>query len=213
MSAAILLFILCAMTLVTGVSQQRFEWVASPADYGARLRAEGGWLRVIVAIDDLFVAAYVIATVALAERMARSGWRPLLIAVALAGVAAGVLDVMENHDLLAMLRWAELGERIPELRILERSELSQLKWMLGHLAFVAVGVSWPGQGPLDRVLRASLIAFQLPVGALVWTLSDPRAIELAIWVRYASFLSGLGVIAWMTGRRAVPAATAIGEPA
>lgn len=216
-AAAILLLTLCAITAITGVSQQRFEWVQLPDAYAAALVAQGGWLRAIVALDDLFIAAYVLATLALARKIANGRWGPVTVAIAVGGVAAGLLDLHENHDLMSMLRWTELGGALSPESIVERSDLSQLKWMIGHLAFVGVGASWPRRdGWLDKVLVASLIGVQLPIGALVWTLSDPAWIEVAIWARYGSFLSGFAVIAWMARPRSVSRSAplaALGEAA
>ena len=196
--AGALLLILCLMTALSGVSQQSFEWVAPAEEYGRRLVHDGPWLRWIIAVDDLFVAAYVLATVLLAERLHRERGRLLPTAIAVAGVTAGVLDVIENHDLLTMLRWVETGGTLDDASIVARSVLSQTKWLLGHLAFVAVGVLWRGRTPADRVLIASLIGFQLPVGALCWTLEDPSSLAALIWIRYGAFLAGFGTLAWLT---------------
>ena len=214
-AAGLLLATLCAMTALGGVSQQRFEWVAPAADYAAALVAQANGLRALVAVDDLFIASYVIATLALAQRIARGRWSALPVVVALFGLVAGVLDLHENHQLLAMTRAAELGGTLSDASILERSELSQLKWMLGHVAFAMVGAAWPSpRSWLDRLLVVSLIAVQLPIGALTWTLTDPSAVEVAIWARYASFLSGFAVIAWMARPHPdAPSATATGAPA
>lgn len=214
LAAGLLLLTLCAMTALTGVSQQRFEWVAPPDEYGALLVAHGRWLRALIAVDDLFIAAYVVATLSLARRLARRGWTALTIAAAAGGVVAGVLDLHENHELLAMAREASLGEAIPLADIHARSVLSQLKWMIGHLAFVGVGAAWPARRTLlDRTLVASLLFVQLPLGALVWTLTDPAWLEVAVWARYGSFLAGFFVIAGIALPRAAPSGASTGAPA
>lgn len=196
-AAGVLLAILCAITLATGVSQQWFEWVHPPDAYAARLVRDAGPLRAIVALDDLFIAAYVTATATLGVTLARGRLGPLHALVIAGGVFAGVLDLEENHQLLAMLRLAERGIDLPLDALLRRSDLSQLKWMLGHLAFVLVGVVLPARDRLSRLLRGALVGWQLPIGALVWTVDAPALGAALVWLRYGAFLSGFAMIAWL----------------
>lgn len=211
-AAAVLLATLCAITLITGVSQQHFEWVHAPAVYAADLVRDAGWLRAIVAIDDLFIIAYVTATVALATSLCRERWTVLHVLIVGGGVAAGLLDFEENHQLLALTRWAELELAIPVEVILRRSDLSQLKWMLGHAAFVLVGVAFPKpKNMMEHSFRVSLIYVQLPVGALTWCVVDPTQRTVLIWARYVSFLAGFALIAWFA-RRGVVAGAATDAP-
>ena len=195
--AAVLLAILCGLVATTGVSQQTFEWVAPPSVYGDGLAGDATWLRVIIGIDDLFIAAYVTATLVLANRLARFGWSAAPVTIAALGLAAGLLDLHENHELLALVRWVEGGGTVEAETIVTRSELSQLKWMLGHLAFVLVGACWSGRGLIDRILVVSLVFVQLPLGAATWALADPSWIAVATWARYASFLAGFATLAWL----------------
>lgn len=197
LAAGLLLVVLCGITAVTGTSQQWFEWVHGPEVYAARLVAESVWLRAIIATDDMFIAAYVVATLLLARRLAVGGWSPLTLAIALGGAAAGILDLQENHDILSMLRSAELSLTIGTDAIVARSDLSQLKWLLGHLAFVLAGVVWPSRATwVDRFLVFSLIALQMPVGVLVWTVEEGPWRDVLIWIRHASFVTGFFLIAW-----------------
>jgi hypothetical protein len=193
-AAGILLVILCGMTLASGVSQQTFEAVAPPEIYAAMLVRGAAWLRALVAVDDLFIAAYVTATLLLARWLARDGWHVLHTVIVVLGVTAGVLDLEENHHILAMLRIAQHGVAIPLEAILRRTDLSQLKWMLGHLAFVLVGVVLAGRDALTRIFRISLIGLQLPVGALVWAIDDPTWHVVLVWARYVAFLAGFFTI-------------------
>ncbi len=70
LASAILLLVLCVMSAASGVSQQHFEWVHAPSSYAHDLVRDATWLRAIVVVDDLFVVAYVSATVFLARRLA-----------------------------------------------------------------------------------------------------------------------------------------------
>lgn len=200
--SALLLVILCAIAIATGVSQQWFEWARPSELYAARLVHDARWLRAEIAIDDAFIAAYVSATVLLATALRREGSALPWLVVA-CGVTGGVLDLDENHHLLTLLALAREGI-VPTLgEIVRRSELSQLKWMLGHLAFVLVALQLSPRAWLERAFRTSLLFVQLPLGALVWAVSDPWWDPVLLWARYAALLSGFALIAWM--RPAAPA--------
>jgi hypothetical protein len=214
-AAAALLFILCTLTAATGVSQQWFEWFRTPEEYATKLVHDAMWLRVIIAVDDVFISAYVTATVLFATALARGRMGPLHVLVMAGGVAAGILDLEENHHLLAMLRMVESGQTIPIGEIMHRTDLSQLKWMLGHVAFVMVGVAMPARDAVTRVFRFSLVAWQLPVGALCWAVEAPAWQPVLVWVRYLSLLGGFATVAWITraSARAEGAAIGSGAPA
>ncbi len=184
------------MILGAGANPQALEMVQSTQRYRAILLENPSGLRALLCVDDLFVAAYVSTTALLAARLARGRFTPLHWILLIGGCAAGVLDLHENHSLLSMLRWAELDRPIPDREIFRRSELSQLKWMLGHVAFVAAGLSLRGKGVVFRVLRFSLIFVQLPIGALAWTVESPLH-EVVLWIRYFAFISGFATIAWL----------------
>ena len=196
-AAALLLTVLCAITASSGVSQQAFELVAPPADYARALVDASPWLRLLVALDDLFIVAYVLLTLFIVGHLAHERMTGLHHVALAAGVAAGCLDFAENHHLLAMLRWAEAGQSIPAEEILHRSSFSQLKWMLGHAAFVAIGTLLPASADLlRRVFRSSLLFVQLPIGVAAWTVADPTAAAVLAWARYGAFVSGFAFIAW-----------------
>lgn len=211
LASAVLLAILCALTLATGVTQQWFESFHPEGAYAARLVHDGAWLRVIVALDDAFIAAYVSASVLLGMRLGRMGPIPLLVIAG--GVAGGVLDLEENHHLLAMLRMAEADVAIPVADLMHRATLSPLKWMLGHLAFVLAGIGLHGKDPLTRVFRFSLLAVQLPIGALAWTVTSPGWATALQWARYVSFLAGFATLAWLSRSRSEPGNAAVAPSA
>lgn len=206
-AAAVLLVTLCAMTLTFGVSQQTFEWAAAPDAYAAALASGAAPLRWLVLVDDLFIPAYVAAGVLLAEWLWRQRRGALPVLVGLASIAAGVLDLAENHHLLAMLRLAEQGVSIPATEILRRSELSQLKWLLGHVGFALAGLSMEAKGPLARVVRGSLVLFQLPLGAAVWIASGPL-LTVLVWMRYGALVSGFFLLPRLASAHGTVSATA-----
>ncbi len=201
LASALLLSSLCAFTLATGVSQQWFEWVRSPATYTARLVQDARALRAIIALDDVFIAAYVASAVLFVRFLSTRSGDPLHTVAVGFSVAAGVLDLAENHHLLALLTLAEAGLPVPLEDILLRSQLSQLKWMLGHVAFAFLGVTLTLEGPLARLLRFALVYLQLPLGALTWAVPDGPWLPALVWLRYGSLISGFAAVAWLARSR------------
>ena len=181
-----LLVALCGMTLVTGVSQQLFEWVHPPAVYAAWLIRDATPLRAIIAVDDLFITAYVAATVLFVRFL-------------------GARDAHPLH-LLALLRAAEGGETPPLEEILLRSQLSQLKWMLGHAAFALIGMTLAGRDVVSRVMHVSLVYVQLPLGAVTWAIADGPWLSALVWLRYAALVLGFYGVAFIAQPRAADAA-------
>ena len=200
LASALLLTTLCALTLATGVSQQWFEWVRPPAAYAARLVHDAMALRAIIALDDVFIAAYVASAVLFVRFLGEPAREPLH-AVALGfSVAAGVLDLAENHHLLSLLTLAEAGLPVPVEDILLRSQLSQLKWMLGHVAFAFLGLTLTLERPLARLLRFALVYVQLPLGALTWAASFGPWLPTLVWLRYGALISGFAAVTWLASR-------------
>ncbi|MEM9070836.1 MAG: hypothetical protein AAGE52_20170 [Myxococcota bacterium] len=194
--AGVLLVILCTMTLLSGVSQQWFEWARAPELYASQLQHDATWLRAIIAVDDLFILAYVSASLLLAERL-QPRWTPQTLLLAGGALAAGVLDLHENHQLLALLHQAEPGGEISPEVIADRSTWSQLKWLLGHLAFVSAGLAMRARSPLARVLQAALLGVQPVLGTLCWTVTAEPWPSLLVWSRYGAFVSGFLLFAWL----------------
>lgn len=200
-ASALLLTSLCALTLVSGVSQQWFEWVRSPVAYAARLLQDASALRAIIALDDVFIAAYVASAVLFVRFLSTRSWDPLHTVAVGFSVAAGVLDLAENHHLLALLNLAEAGLPVPVEDILLRSQLSQLKWMLGHVAFAFLGLTLTIETPLARLLRFALVYVQLPLGALTWAVPDGPWLPVLVWLRYGALISGFAAVAWLASQR------------
>ena len=58
-ASAILFVTLVVMRIVTGASQTYFEVVHPPAIYASQILAHAGWLQIVVALDNVFIGAYV----------------------------------------------------------------------------------------------------------------------------------------------------------
>lgn len=215
-ASAALLAALCTLTIVSGVSQQAFEWVASPEAYTRALLRDQAVLRVIIAADDVFIAAYTSMAVLFALHLRAKQPSPLYALAGLFAVVAGVLDLEENHHLLALLRAAETGALVPLDEILRRSDLSQLKWMLGHVAFALIGLAFRAERAEQRLFRASLLYVQLPLGAATWAVTFGPALTALVWLRYLALLAGFLMVARLSGPKRAHArvdADAIGSGA
>jgi hypothetical protein len=200
LASAALLAVLCLATWSSGVSQQWFESAWPPAIYAAELVRGATALRFIIAVDDLFIAAYITSVVLFAAHLWRAQRSPVPILIGVGSVFAGLLDLHENHHILSMLALAEADIPVPLSEILQRSTLSQLKWMLAHLSFVLVAVVWPGRDLVARAVRWSLVAWQLPIGILVWVVASPLWHQALLWTRYLSLFSGFLLMFWLVRR-------------
>lgn len=219
LASAVLLVVLCTTTFVTGTSQQWFEWAHAPDVYADALRAHATWLRAIIALDDVFIAAYVSMALLFGVHLAgrEHPKSPLLLVAMGFSVVAGTLDLEENHHLLSLLRLAEAGVAIPLEEVVRRSDLSQLKWMLGHVAFAMIGLSLAPRSQTARLFQSSLVCVQLPLGALTWAVTEGALLTTLVWVRYGALVSGFVMVAWLTSRpsasRGADDAIATGVPA
>ncbi|MDB4972015.1 MAG: hypothetical protein JWN48_356 [Myxococcaceae bacterium] len=214
LASALLLVVLCLATLVSGVSQQWFESASPPAIYAAELVRGATALRVIIGVDDLFIAAYTTAVILFATHMYRMERSPVSVLIGVGSVAAGLLDLHENHHILNMLALAEADIPPSLAEILQRSTLSQLKWMTAHLSFVLLAAIWPGRDLVSRAVRWSLVMWQLPVGIMVWVITSPFWHQALLWTRYLSLFFGFLLMLWLV-RRAPPArrhAALVGSP-
>lgn len=209
LAAASLLTTLCALVLITGTSQQTFERYANPADYARALLAGAGPLRLIVAIDDVFIVMYVAATLLLCASQGARASRLVLSVVLSAALLGGMLDLIENHHILAMLRQAELGAPPSAGQIEAQVVASSLKWMLGHTAFALLAFVLELPARLGRAVRTSLLAVQLPLGAATLAVVHPMGLEVLTWLRYGSLLGGFVAISFLM-RGASPHASVYG---
>ena len=196
LAAAGLFLVLLTLSLVTGVSQQWFE-VVRPLDlYAERLRAADGALRALIAVDAVFIACYVATGVLFAQLLARGRYDALTLLLVIGPVAAGVLDVIENQHILAMLTAARDGLPPSAAALEQRMTYSATKWLIGHATFFLAGLVICGTAPLTRAFRLALLAVQLPVGAALWSLTDPGAVLAAHWLRALNLATGFLLIAW-----------------
>src|SRR6516165_3769410 len=107
--AALLVFLLVGFGVATGVSQEYFEGVHPAAEYAERLMASAPLLRVDFALDNLFILAYGSFFVGLAIVLRGPADRSLVYTGLAAMLAVAVLDMVENHHIMAMADAATLA--------------------------------------------------------------------------------------------------------
>jgi hypothetical protein len=184
-----------------GVAQDPLESVMAPAEYARLLVEQGGLLRVVFALDDLFLLSYCSFFVAYyVERRGKT--EALALKLLLAGVlAAGLLDAVENFHIRAMLTAAEQG-RVPSAAEIELQYLlSAVKFTIGYFAAICYGLGYPRHRALARVVAiATGVGFPL-VGVLVFAVPAPWSHLLAL-VRVLFFVSGYALSALVFWPRA-----------
>ncbi len=188
--ALALLTWMCLISLRTHVSQQAFEVFRPPAEYAAALVSAALPLRVIVAFDDLFIVAYSAASVFFALAVSHGARNLMLGLITLLALTGGVLDMIENHHILSMLRRAELGF-LPSVAELDgRVVASSLKWLFAHAAFAWLGLSLNLRGLQGVLLRVSLCGVQLALGVATLVVVTAPWTGVLLWARYAALASG-----------------------
>jgi hypothetical protein len=193
-ASAAAFLVLFSVSLGSGVSQQWFEHVRVPEAYAAALREGAFILRALITLDDVFIALYVSTALLFARTLSRSD-ALLACCAGAAALTAGVLDYAENHHILAMLGAAELGLNPSLAELVQRESWSALKWMLAHFGFFLAGLAIRPRTPLVRIFRISLLAFQLPIGALAWTVPSPSWVVPIAIARAAGLFGGFVLIA------------------
>jgi hypothetical protein len=206
-ASAVLFAALVVMQVATGASQQFFEVVHPPAVYAREMVARGAWLKVVIAVDDIFIGCYVGATVFTVLALPRRAASGIVLA---GGVLAGLLDLEENHHLLALLRAAESAMPLDAADVVRRMDFSSAKFALGHLAFFFVAFLVPGGSRAARAARVVCGAIQLPLGiaGVVW--DGAVAVQLG---RAACFTAAYLLLAAVIARLDAPAPRAAGSGA
>jgi hypothetical protein len=192
-AAMAVLLVMVAITARTGVSQETFEIVREPGLYAAELRTYEVPVRALFGLDSAFLILYATLLVLVAVRfMTAENHAVLRIAIG-AILATAVLDMIEDHHILAMLRGAVRGSEPSVAQLAFQHTLSQVKFHLGYLAEFLIGLCLP-----RRTLAAKLLAFLLTVGTLVqgaWLYAAPdAALPAGNYGRWLGFVVGFALI-------------------
>jgi hypothetical protein len=192
-----------ALTAATGVSQETFEVVLSSTEYSTGLRDHALVLRALFALDSAFLVLYATLIAEVARRYARPGTRMIAGIAIGAIIATALLDMIEDHHILAMVRGAVRGIDASDGRIAFQHALSQTKFHLGYFAEFLVGIVVVRE---SRVLALLLTAGTLVQGA--WLYAAPDAmLPIGNAGRWIGFLVGFAMIIAIVRRAGGASAT------
>jgi len=196
LATAGVLVVMVIISFATGATQEAHEWYALPVDYADKLRAQAAPLRLIFGLDIAFLVLYTAFFAAFADHLRALG-RPFVWLALGAMVATALLDIVEDHHILALLGLAEADHPIDDGAIAFQQVLSQTKFSISYLALFLFGVAVPADGKLAWVLKAFLTAGTLLTAVLGYAASPAgrQSLESTRWV---GFLVGFALaIAWL----------------
>ncbi len=182
------------ITFATGVSQETFEIARAPTEYARELRELALPLRALFALDSAFLVLYGTLLIQFALRLRTPETGNLVTIVVGAVLVTMVLDMIEDHAILAMLRLAERGVEPSATQVAMQHVVSQVKFHTGYFALFVLGLVVP------RTSRAAVaLVGLLTVGTLVqgaWLYAAPDgALPAGNVGRWAGFLVGFALIA------------------
>jgi hypothetical protein len=203
-AAGAVLVVMTVLSLSTGATQELHEHIALPEAYALGLLAHAGALRGLMALDIAFLILYTAFFAALAAYLQELG-RPFTRLALAAMIACALLDIIEDHHILAMLRAAELGELPGVNHIAFQAVESATKFSCSFASLVLFGIAIPRTTKLGWVLAVFLVAGTL-VSAIVGFALGPAQEHAFDAGRWIGFLAGFALaIAWLwqQGRQAV----------
>ena len=190
------LIVMVITALVTGASQERHEHVMLVEDYALSLLQHAGGLRALMALDVAFLVLYTGFFAALAKYLTERG-RPFMRLAFGAMLATAILDIIEDHHIIAMLESAEHGVLPAARSLTEQATLSMTKFSISYLALFMFGVAIPRTTKLGLVLSLFLTAGTLFSAVFGYALPPEHqaAFESGRWV---GFLAGFVLaLAWL----------------
>jgi hypothetical protein len=199
LGAAAVLTVMLAIGFATGVAQEPLQWITSADAYRQFLAERPATFRLVVGLDNAFIALYTSHFLLLLPWLRRHGASAGLTTFAIAGVLllAG-LDLVENMDFLVLSRRVEAGFDVPlwlaHAQVLE----SWLKFHIGYVALFALGLVYPRRTRAERALAGALVFLQLPLGILIY-LAPHSVAPLLVLARAFFFLGGFLGIARIVG--------------
>lgn len=181
-----------AVTLATGASQEAFELVRPAGAYAAELQAHATATRVVFAIDTVFLVLYSAFFALFAQRIMTAANRALLLIAVGAVLLTALLDMIEDHHILAMLGSTEAGAPPGPGEIAFEHTLSQVKFNVSYLGLFLFGITVP------RTRRAgTALALLLTVGTLAqgaWLFAAPLEFQgIGAMGRWAGFIAGFAL--------------------
>ncbi len=191
-----ILAVMTVISLATGASQEVHEHFARPEEYGFALLAHANALRAVFALDIAFLVLYTSFFAALAKYLGERG-RPFVRLALGFMIATAVLDIIEDHHIVAMLDGAERGVLPPALEITAQAVLSSTKFSLSYISLVLFGLAIPRDTRLGWALSLFLTAGTLSAAVIGYALppSAQGGFDAGRWI---GFVLGFALsIAWL----------------
>ncbi|MGH9821848.1 MAG: hypothetical protein ACREDR_01110 [Blastocatellia bacterium] len=197
--ASLLVLILVAMNVVTGVSQEYFESVHPVQEYMQLLVRDARQLNLTFTVDNLFVVSYAAFFTGLAAVLRTSAHGTILKIALGAMLAVALLDSIENHHITAMANAALNGTPLLNEEIRAQAVLSSVKFHLSCFGGLALAAVFPRVSVLGKTVVWLLAGYGF-LGVLVLT-SPASIVVLLALTRTALFvlaflLSGIMLWSW-----------------
>jgi hypothetical protein len=97
--------------------------------------------------------------------------------------------MIENQHILSLLDGAERGLGPDTGAIVWQAGASQVKFHLSYFAVCLFGLALPRRGFQDRLLAASCLYLQLPLGLLAFVVPPPGQ-DALVYLRWGFYLAG-----------------------
>lgn len=195
--SATVLVVMAILGFATGATQEAHEHYALPEAYAMALLDHARPLRVLFAVDVAFLALYTGFFAALARYLADRGRPFTRIALGLM-IGTAVLDILEDHHIVAMLDAAEAQVLPQASEIAAQVVLSSAKFSLSYMSLFLFGLAVPRNTRLGVALAWFLTAGVLLSAVIGYALptASAMAFDRGRWV---GFLAGFVLaIAWLS---------------
>ncbi len=200
--AGLLVLAMFLVTIVTGVSQEKFEVTQTVESYARNLIEAQNPLRLIFTIDLIFITVFTTLFVVLPQSLLKTDDKVTnaIATVALgAMLLCGFLDFYEDLHILTMLASALNSIRIEQSEISAQMLFSMIKFCLSYLSLFLLAFILPQKTLTEKLLKYSLWFFQLPIGVLVYTSPDAWQLPLNL-LRFVFMTSGFFLLAYNFSR-------------
>jgi hypothetical protein len=186
MGALAALSVFALVAVATGVSQEYFEGLHPVPEYTSRIAKAVSALRLDFAIDNVFILAYGSFFIGLAIVLRRFADATLVNLALAAMIATAVLDMVENHHILAMADSAVLGISPSEGEIRLQAVMSLLKFHLSCLSALLLAGAFPRITRLACWAVGFLLAYAF-FGVLILS-APPGWLDLLALIRTVFFV-------------------------
>jgi hypothetical protein len=190
-----------ALVLLSGgaASQERFEVFTGPAQYAAALSEAADYLRIVLALDDVYILTYVgaLCFAALGFRAANPA---AALGAGLGALAVGGLDFWENMTMGTSLDVAMAGQTVDAGRIAYQAAISAAKWNGAAATLIALTFALPKERFFEILLVwGTRLIF--PAATALFVTGALGLRQAGLYAIYAGMLSGFALLAIVTYNR------------